>query len=738
LLLTLTLTYMEVLTRNSRVPDNHVFQQIQSPMAISVAKGIYDHYVAVCDAIVKFSKQISLIPYDQTLGGRYVEYLMSFENHPEDSVESKAAVSAIMDVWELYDDLCDINMAAAEGRYITPVVRRDDSDVTRASISSFATGVAKDCLVSLLPAIEGVIADICGRDSAILDTFTRLGQSFATYVNVDLDPNALNSTFLANKKKFEIENDDHGVIVCKHLDANEFIRQQEDIDSYISIHSIYHVDNDLLEKMKCKRFCGVAHFSDLLFLESDCEADDSASLVKDELRMTGSFGAFSITKEPLSFVNDVGFCYPLRFLNNVRATMHHSTIVSKTLAMWSTNFPISNRRIASFPGCEYRLRPVMFNKKFRRAKIYDIDEVDFYYLRRMGFYISAKIDGLCGFISNESGIYYLSLRDGRQFQIFDTIDRAVNFGYIEHTLNVEVVVNPKTGNFQFWFVGYSPPYYPSIKSEKRYYWQRIFTPWAAQVEKAKMSHAGLFFKNYLWVEPDSNVKQVFDIKKNLKIGDFDVPIDGVLLHDPYGNFVGFWKPWRTADVTVDYSELGLFTVVDGRRRAVVDKSCRFINSGVYEVYVDDGEIFLLQPRTEKTKSGDLELTVDVLPVFNHDYESVEIAKTKVLVQFQGFKEYFDNYGRNYIDSLSRLSPIKMEFSVLKLLFESIVSHLKRTFTPFEGGYLVSDWVSSITAITTYPVSNLWGAFLSAKFCKSGPYQPEIRLVNNSFRALIYF
>lgn len=728
---------MEVLLRNSRVPDNNVFEQIQSPMAISVAQGLYDHYVVVCDALANFAKCQDIIPYDQTLGGRYVEYLLSFSEFPEDSLESRTAVSAIMDIWELFDDLCDINMAAAEGRYITPVVRRNDDGAVRAGVSSFATGIAKDCLVAMFPVVEGVIADLCGKDASVLDTFTRLGQEFSTYVNVELDSRTSNASFLTNKRKFEIENADCGQIICMHSEVNDFIRQQEGVDRYFSVHSLYHVEHQLITDLAKKKFSGVAHFSDLLFLDSDVETDNTASLIRDADKLNGTFGVCPVRHEPLRFSDDVGWVYPLRFLNNTRATMQFSTIASKTLAMWSTDFSTSNRRIAAFPGVEYKLRPVSFNKKFRRAKIYDLDAIDFYFLRRMGYYISAKIDGLCGFISTEGGIYYLSLRDGRQFQIFDLGGRAVNLGKIDHTVNVEVIFNPNTHNFQFWFVGYSPPYYPTGKAEKRYYWKKIFTSWAAQVEKAKMTHAGLFFKSYLWVERDAVDPISFDVCKSLRLGDFNVPIDGVTLHDPYGNFVGFWKPWKTADVRVDQSESVCYTFINSKRYTVIDKKCRFIHSGIYEVYVDDGEIILLQPRLEKEKSSELVLASEP-DIFQHDFESVQIGNVKVKMHFHDFQTYITNYGGNYIAALSDLAPLKMDADSLKLTFEMTYNHLKKKYVSYQGNYLVSDWVASITAMTTYPVSHLWSAFVANKYCRTGPYSPLILSCNNVFRAFVSF
>jgi len=351
--------------------------------------------------------------------------------------------------------------------------------------------------------------------------------------------------------------------------------------------------------------------------------------------------------------------------------------------------------------------------------------VDYYFLRSMGFFISAKLDGLCGFLSFSNGAYYVSLRDGTQFLVTDPNARPVNLGRIDETINIEIFFNSVTKLFQLWYVAACPKKYPSEPLGRKKYFKEIFRPWSIVVEVAKQEHAGLFFKNYCWIPPHNERSGNFNLSAGLD-NSLNIPYDGVVFHDPYGAFTAFWKPWRTADVMIDETSQGLCTYRGAQRFSVEDPRCRFIRPGIYEVMAIDGEIRIIHSRIEKQNAG-LAPVHHVNDLFQLVDGFINISGLTIPVKFRDIYGYLESYGNNYTQIMTNLATLNLGVDDIKIIYAQVLYQLKSgPYHVRDGKYLISDFVNAMSVKSTHNPTRLWLSFISVGLMRGpGPYQPEI-------------
>jgi hypothetical protein len=420
--------------------------------------------------------------------------------------------------------------------------------------------------------------------------------------------------------------------------------------------------------------------------------------------------------------------------------------------MWSPNLKFHNTDVLPFAGKEFELIPVNGGASYRRTKIYELDDTDFCMLRMTGYFISAKIDGIMGFLSFESGVYVLTFRDKSQYLIRDPFEKPVNFGFTMGSINVEVVFNFKTGHYQLWFVSVSPALYPDDAHNRRLFWRAIFQPFSAQLEIAKRTYAGLFFKPYYWVPPLETRRGSLDIYRLLR--DTGVPADGVVFHDPYSNFVGYWKPWRTADVYVSREPYGLVAFAHARDWPVDDPKCRFISNGVYEVVASDGKLRIIHSRMDKDRTGDVPLE-HRNQLFDYSPVDGKLVVDNVLINFVKYTltDYLENYGRVYSKIVSNLIRLHLSPDDAKVAYDLVRAHLMQFATVLDvrvlfgveppavpNVFLVSDFVAAVVSRTGFDPKRLWSSLVHHGFIKkiSDHTNPEIVRVGVDLKAVIRF
>jgi hypothetical protein len=722
----------DFLTDTSSVPSNYVFDQILSPLAIQASKGIYDDYYELAEAILTFAKNSQILPYDQTLGGRYVEYLSSFESYPEDSPESIEAQRMIDVVFSLYDHFCTINEDASVGAYYTNIVTRDETTVLKANLTSFSTGVCKDAIVCLSDVADCQVTDVGGGSGGILNTFQRMDSiGFTSYVNIDLQPNDPNGTFVRMVDKFTHEAGSLRlpVLEYKQQDMNDYLLQV-DLDSYyFSVHSYYYMSYALRDRFNLHRkFTGVVHVSNLLFDGANFELDHDTSLFLNEHnKLTGTIGEFKVVDEAMVFLEELPNFYPARFLNSLRSSIMQSNFVSRSLVFWSPYLNVVSRTIAGRSGSTVFLHPTNGFTQMRRTKIYEIDEYDFYFLSKMGYYLSGKIDGLCGYLTQTEGVYHFSLRDGLQFILLDKFGANPNFGVIHDPLNVELLLDPG-GGFQIWFISIAPPNYPDSPSSNRIFWRSQFSSWSQTIETAKHRYAALYFKDYLWVSPTTDTQ--------ITLPEWP-PLDGLVLNDPYGYFHGFWKPYRSADVYVHKKIDSLFLEYDGVVWDVIDPKCMFINPGIYEVIIVDGKFSIIQSRFDKVTGGDPPF-IRENKLFERTYGKVFIPRAQVDYHFGDYFHFYNSYGENYRATMCDVSKVVISKSDARVLYDLISDYLIKHFRCYDGYYRVCDWIASIRQKAAYDPQRLWSAFIHFKLIDVlyPPFEPFVKNLGGEIRAVL--
>jgi len=256
------------------------------------------------------------------------------------------------------------------------------------------------------------------------------------------------------------------------------------------------------------------------------------------------------------------------------------------------------------------------------------------------------------------------------------------------------------------------------------------------VEADKKTYNTLFFKNYLWVRPNNEKTASFDLLYDLQ-SEFKLPYDGVVLTDPFGTFVGFWKPWKTADVYVNDSPNGLYTTHSGSKYSVIDNKLRFVSPGVYEVYTFEGEIRIIQPRLEKDKQpGELPFhnTNDCFKMVDG---KVDICGVEVSFPDVDIFSYMENYGRNYELVIKNLSSLNITNDQLVNIYLTAFHRLSTDYKLYDDYYTVSDFVSSMSTISTHNPQRLWQSFIKAGLMSGpGPFSPVVKVIG-SVKAVIH-
>jgi len=224
--------------------------------------------------------------------------------------------------------------------------------------------------------------------------------------------------------------------------------------------------------------------------------------------------------------------------------------------------------------------------------------------------------------------------------------------------------------------------------------------------------------------------------------DTGVPADGIVFHDPYSNFVGYWKPWRTADVFISREKQGLVAFAHKQDWPVDDPRCRFVSNGVYEVVANDGKLKIIHSRMDKDKTGDVPLH-NRNTLFDYDAITGKLVIDNLSVNFINYTltDYLSNYGRVYNKIVSNLVRLHLSYEDAKVAYDLVREHLVNFAVKVETDiYLVSDFVSAIVARTGFEPKRLWGSFVYHKFIskKSEFSNPEIRKLGSDFKAIIRF
>jgi len=154
-------------------------------------------------------------------------------------------------------------------------------------------------------------------------------------------------------------------------------------------------------------------------------------------------------------------------------------------------------------------------------------------------------------------------------------------------------------------------------------------------------------------------------------------------------------------------------------------------------FILEGEIRIIQPRLEKDKQpGDL-------PFHNKNncFEmldgKVDICGVEVTFPDSDIFSYMDNYGRNYELVIKNLSSLNVTNEQLHNIYTTAFHRLTTDYKLYDDYYTVTDFVSSISTISTHNPQRLWQSFIKAGFMSGpGPFSPVVKVIG-SVKAVIH-
>jgi len=236
--------------------------------------------------------------------------------------------------------------------------------------------------------------------------------------------------------------------------------------------------------------------------------------------------------------------------------------------------------------------------------------------------------------------------------------------------------------------------------------------------------------------------------------DTGVPADGIIFHDPYSNFVGYWKPWRTADVYVSREPYGLVAFAHARDWPVDDPNFRFISKGVYEVIAVDGRLRLIHSRMDKDRTGDVPIE-NRNQLFDYNPADGRLIIDNVSINFINYTltDYLENYGRVYSKIVSNLIRLHLSPDDAKVAYDLVFTHLLQFATVLDvralfgmepsaipSVFLVTDFVAAVVSRTGFDPKRLWSSLVHHGFVQkaSDHTNPEIVRVGCDLKAVIRF
>jgi len=719
------------------MPYNYIFDEVKSPFAYLLKQGAFENFCFLCNDLMECARRNGVIPFSQNLAGIHLVELRAARTLPPGDPFRNHAVKVGRIMGQLYEAYRQVNMRASTGQFTTPVVERETNNVQKSNLSTFASQQLKDVIVSLTDHKGGLVADVHGGAGHTIYAMARMGVvDFKEYVNVDSSPVTDGLTMNQVMAKFPTIQQRVSNVKCS---IGEYVRDSHpNLVNFFSMHTVYQLDHKernalvrvcAIEEEEPSTYSGVAHFSDLLFFNSNVERDADVNLVLNGTIVTGTIGKYNLSPEEMLFTDDVGRVYPACFMHSLREPLAIAPVIANSLAFWS---PALNQPQITVKGRKsdfFRMLPANGYPKFRRNKMVEIDAKDFYYLNQMGYYVSHKLDGIAGSLSYHGGAYYVSLRDGLQSMIVNADGTPPNWGTMSSgSVNIELFHEQAGDTWTIYYVGHSPPKYPADQTKRVNYWRDKFTPFSKVLTKAQSLFHGMGFKDYWYVKPHETGKSY--------PASF-VPADGVIFQCPFANYTGFWKPWRTIDLKIVRNDDELIANdANGDSWEVDDFSCKFIHDGIYECIAEEGQIKIVHPRLDKVTLG--VWTPPVGNVFSVKKGRVKFAGNTMKYTAVTIKDHIKRATAAYAAAMTSINHVGLGKAALQVHYDAVMSHLRVTSTRYKKGYLSSDFVTAILLKTGFNPQKLWLSFIRFNIMPSetNPFAPVIDEHNGVMRAFV--
>lgn len=720
----------------SGIPDNYIFESINPPFIDLCLNGSVAAHIRCVNAMKKFMLRMKIPFHDQYCGGKFMDYLLQCENLPDGHLEKLDAIRVIEDMVLYHNGAVSVNNYSAIGGYIPPLATRNPDLDGGGDPLQQVTSLVKTIVVSTTDVRpEAVVVDVCGGNGnlvALIDYDADL------YLNIDR--NVSNKVYLFEKVVTSMKPVNVASVKLMLNDINthfDILMSDYERDRLVfySFHSVYFLSDHVFSSLCGLGFSGSCLVSDLLFAESDHIDGEGYHLELSTNKpyvITGRISDYKITNEKPVFVDDFRDknvpVYPVRFLvPPVRPDVVAVNEIIANTVMFGPQFGVSGNFSLDFQsGNVVSLVACKSYSEFRRPKVYDLVEEDFYWYLKIGFYISRKLDGVLAFLYCRDGSWNLTLRNGFSYKPMCG-DVPALFGDPTKTVVVEVLAinDGKTNEVALFFIDYVPRVYE--RKHARKYWKDRLSSFGSKQIMARRVNTGLFFKQYLWVPPGS--EGLLELK--------EIRNDGLMFHCPFGSYVSFWKPFKTLDLlVVDTLQKGRYVTYNADKVTydVLDPNNLFIQPGCYECVWGGNKFHIIAARLDKNELGNPDDSLEnglLVPMGG----SINLSP-RLSVSFKDLTvdQFLDSHGASMSRVLSNIHLAVLDDNELRVVFGSVCDKLPlRTL----GLQVTSEELCiAIEKVTHVDYTRVWNSFFRAGYVSNGPFKPVIKSVNGVWRSVV--
>jgi len=684
------------------------------------------------DHLLEYIKRFGVLPNDQYMGGKFLEWLINCELLSEEHPDRIKAV-IIIDCMVRHHNTCvAVNEISSLGGYIPDQGVRDKEPMhAERDTVKYSTAVAKTVLAALLPTItpDRVVIEIGGGNGNFLRHICHgSGLLLGRYLNVDNDAmrklslfEKVVAPFRQNVRRIDLMVQDFNDVFQSIMADPANMKA-----TYLSLNSIYYLGAGALAALFTRDFFGIAMCSDLLFEHANLVTGADFLLQYDPEggTVSGTIAGLPIHSEKVFLSSDFLSVYPIRFLRPPLQMEQHP--IMNSMVLFGPNLSPRGRDYPNVMGGEFRLLPVRAHFQFRRPKIYELTFEDYYWFHVTGCYLTKKIDGVLGFLHFQSNTWYLTLRNGFSFLPQKLNGLMPNFGVYTQAIVVEIMPTAG-GHFALIFLDYVPD--RLVKGvNSAVYWRARLTPFMQKQDLARVRHGELSFKDYQYVPPFSVLEQC-----SLK----QFAADGLIFYCPYGSYAAYWKPFSTCDLIVQREGDQLATYTRSYERLLVsDFNKQFSISGLYEcVYEEAVPIFhILAKRDDKNDVGEPNLhpLSQVFDINNGEVEVFGACVTGIVLDFHVF---LDTAGSRYRDIITKLVVAEMDREELIRLYYLVEAQVE--FVTGRSA-LADKFIKIIQMYTAVDAVKIWNSLARMKLITPDPYHPDVRQAGQFYHAFIHF
>jgi len=594
--------------------------------------------------VVKHAVQYGIATKDfannNFLAGKHIVHLKTILRDPSSTPAMLAETIAIArEHSKASNAFATVNIRIGQGYYVQEPKVVDPKSLADQSLDFIqrVSGACKEVVASIIPTNtgNGIVYALADGYSNTLKNVIKLGnlRKIKKYINVELSE--LKIEAMKRSPHWKEAGNMADVILG---DINEVPIAP---GSHVIINNAAHfLKRPALSKILEEHTCdGIYMAADLIF-----DIDQKSHIVAPGFDLTydpvvdrcyGSISGLKIRERPLLTI-DFPHSYPLKFMKppKDRDKYHHPFF--RSFAFFSNiNFRDVSDKLPGKLGPPIRLIDAGFKASFgkKRPLMRRLSQNDYDWLMVTGGYLSAKLNGVPAFChANNSGVWKLTLRGGLTF--------ICRMDCIDDTDRPFVFSNDSTDQFYVELVKVGKYIYPFFLATLN--GVNDLVSYSAKIKFVQSKTSMLSFKSYHPLKAKSESLRL-DLIQLADSRLIEVPTDGMVIADIYGNATFYFKPLPTYDLLIHRRSDGTIGAADGR--AVDDPRKKFAQDGMYECMISNGSLVLGCFRPDKFIPND-PLDIDPTPDM---FEISQWDHTKMVFDIMGNHVYMPKLTpRNFV------------------------------------------------------------------------------------------